>query len=136
MSSTPYLDKLIKTLETTKELVRLHEQKIIIALLEPFDKVAYENIEIKISCLKSEGEINTLKKVILEKEDYFKNYYTIWEKDSIEMKDNFENVLTKCKELAETNDNLKNTLNNIDFTQIELNKEAKVYIYKRLKGLL
>jgi hypothetical protein len=136
MSLTPYLDKLIKTLDTTKELVRLHEQKIIIALLEPFDKVAYENIEIKISCLKSEGEINTLKKVILEKEDYFKNYYTIWEKDSIEMKDNFENVLTKCKELAETNDNLKNTLNNIDFTQIELNKEAKVYIYKRLKGLL
>jgi hypothetical protein len=136
MSSTPYLDKLIKTLETTKELVRLHEQKIIIALLEPFDKVAYENIEIKISCLKSEGEINTLKKVILEKEDYFKNYYTIWEKDSIEMKDNFENVLTKCKELAEINDNLKNTLNNIDFAQIELNKEAKVYIYKRLKGLL
>ena len=136
MSSTPYLDKLIKTLETTKELVRLHEQKITIALLEPFDKVAYENIEIKISCLKSEGEINTLKKVILEKEDYFKSYYTIWEKDSIEMEDNFENVLTKCTELAETNDNLKNTLNKIDFTQIELNKEAKVYIYKRLKGLL
>ena len=136
MSSTPYLDKLIKTLDTTKELVRLHEQKIIIASLEPFDKVAYENIEIKISCLKSEGEINTLKRVILEKEDYFQNYYTIWEKDSIEMQDNFENVLTKCKELAETNDNLKNTLNKIYFTQIELNKEAKVYIYKRLKGLL
>ena len=77
MSSTPYLDKLIKTLDTTKELVRLHEQKIIIASLEPFDKVAYENIEIKISCLKSEGEINTLKRVILEKEDYFQNYYTI-----------------------------------------------------------
>ena len=136
MSSTPYLDKLLKTLETTKELIRLHEQKIIIASLEPFDKVAYDKIEIKISCLKSEGEINSLKKVILEKEDYFQNYYTIWEKDSIEMQDNFENVLTKCKELADTNDNLKNTLNKIDFTQIELNKEAKVYIYKRLKGLL
>jgi len=136
MSSTPYLDKLLETLENIKELVSLHEKKIKIASTEPFDRLAYDNVEIKISCIKSEGEINTLKRVISEKEDYFKDYYANWEKDSLEMDNNFNDVFSKCMELSKNNENLKSTLSKIDMSKIESNREAKVYVYRRLKGLL
>lgn len=136
MSSTPYLDKLLETLESIKELVRLHEEKIKIASIEPFDRLAYDNIEIKISCIKSEGELNTLKRVISEKEDYFKDYYANWEKDSLEMDNNFNDVFSKCMELSKNNENLKSALSKIDMSKIEYNREAKVYVYRRLKGLL
>jgi hypothetical protein len=136
MSSTPYLDKLLETLESIKKLVRLHEEKIKIASTEPFDRLAYDNVEIKISCIKSEGEVNTLKRVISEKEDYFRDYYANWEKDSLEMDNNFNDVFSKCMELSKNNENLKSTLNKIDMSKIESNREAKVYVYRRLKGLL
>jgi hypothetical protein len=136
MSSTPYLDKLLETLESIKELVRLHEEKIKIASTEPFDRLAYDNVEIKISCIKSEGEVNTLKRVISEKEDYFRDYYANWEKDSLEMDNNFNDVFSKCMELSKNNENLKSTLSKIDMSKIESNREAKVYVYRRLKGLL
>jgi hypothetical protein len=136
MSSTPYLDRLLSTLENIKELVRLHEEKIKIASIEPFDRLAYDNVEIKISCLKSEGEINTLKRVLSEKEDYFKDYYANWEKDSLEMDNNFNDVFSKCIELSKTNENLKSALSKIDMSKIEDNREARVYVYRRLKGLL
>lgn len=136
MSSTPYLDKLLATLESIKELVRLHEEKIKIASTEPFDRLAYDNVEIKISCLKSEGEINTLKRVLSEKESYFKDYYANWEKDNLEMDNNFNDVFSKCMELSKNNENLKSTLSKIDMSKIEENREAKIYVYRRLKGLL
>lgn len=136
MSSTPYLDKLLETLESIKELVRLHEEKIKIASTEPFDRLAYDNVEIKISCIKSEGEVNTLKRVISEKEDYFRDYYANWEKDSLEMDNNFNDVFSKCMELSKNNENLKSALSKIDMSKIESNREAKVYVYRRLKGLL
>jgi hypothetical protein len=136
MSSTPYLDKLLSTLNSAKELVKLHEEKIKIANAIPFDKIAYKIIEIKISCLKSAGEIISLNRLINEKEEYFKNYYAIWEKNSIEMENDFDNVLNQCKKLTENNTNLKNIISNIDYKQLESNKEYKVFIYKRLKGLL
>jgi hypothetical protein len=136
MSSTPYLDKLLETLENIKELVSLHEKKIKIASTEPFDRLAYDNVEIKISCIKSEGEVNTLKRVISEKEDYFRDYYANWEKDSLEMDNNFNDVFSKCMELSKNNENLKSTLSKIDMSKIESNREAKVYVYRRLKGLL
>lgn len=136
MSSTPYLDKLLETLENIKELVSLHEKKIKIAFTEPFDRLAYDNVEIKISCIKSEGEVNTLKRVISEKEDYFRDYYANWEKDSLEMDNNFNDVFSKCMELSKNNENLKSVLSKIDMSKIEYNREAKVYVYRRLKGLL
>jgi hypothetical protein len=136
MSSTPYLNKLLETLESIKELVRLHEEKIKIASTEPFDRLAYDNVEIKISCIKSEGEVNTLKRVISEKEDYFRDYYANWEKDSLEMDNNFNDVFSKCMELSKNNENLKIALSKIDMSKIESNREAKVYVYRRLKGLL
>lgn len=137
MSSTPYLEKMLSSLDDAKQLLKLHEEKIKVATLKPLNwKDKYDEIEIKISCMKSIGEINSIKKVILEKESYFKSYYTQWEKDTAEMSVNFENVFAKCVELSKTNENLKEKIDKIDMNFIETNLEAKVYIYRRLKGLI
>lgn len=96
----------------------------------------YELNEFRILMLKTQGEINALNKVINEKQEYFKNYASEYEKDLKECNVNYDAVIEKAKLLKNKRSDIANALNTVKWDVQKENEEARVFFYKRLKDLL
>ena len=96
----------------------------------------YELNEFRILMLKTQGEINALNKVINEKQEYFKNYASEYEKDLKECNVNYDSVIEKAKLVKNKRSDIANALNTVKWDVQKENEEARVFFYKRLKDLL
>lgn len=96
----------------------------------------YELNEFRILMLKTQGEINALNKVINEKQEYFKNYASEYEKDLKECNVNYDAIIEKAKLVKNKRSDIANALNTVKWDVQKENEEARVFFYKRLKDLL
>jgi hypothetical protein len=93
-----------------------------------------ESLDAQISYIKIGNEISSLKKVIDEKESYFKKYAAEFEKDWAEVEKHFSELFLKAK--SSNNATVKEFLARLNYEMIEREPQTKVFIYKRLKALL
>jgi hypothetical protein len=141
---TPYLQQLQDSISQQKELLKFLElkekflmNKIILKeseLTEYYRNDDLEYLDSKISSIKINNEISSLKKVIDEKESYFKKYAAEFEKDWDEVEKHFSETFLKAK--SSNNSAIKDFLLRLNRETIEREPQTKVFIYKRLKALL
>jgi hypothetical protein len=141
---TPYLQQLQDSISQQKELLRfleLKEKWLLNKIAEKESELTeyYRNddleyIDAKIYSIKIKNEISSLKKVIDEKESYFKKYAAEFEKDWAEVEKHFSELFLKAK--SSNNATVKEFLARLNHEMIEREPQTKVFIYKRLKALL
>jgi len=129
----PYLQQLQDSIDEQKKLLSLLELKVKL-LGSTIKEETLESIDKQISYIKIKNELSSLKKVIDEKESYFKKYAIEFEKDWEEVEKNFSQIFSKAK--ASNNPNVKDFLQRINYEMVEIEPQTKVYFYKRLKALL
>ena len=128
--------------DTIKDTIEMRDRLVFRnnKLEEKFKQVGkyddYELNEFRILMLKTQGEINALNKVINEKQEYFKNYASEYEKDLKECNVNYDAVIEKAKLLKNKRSDIANALNTVKWDVQKENEEARVFFYKRLKDLL
>jgi hypothetical protein len=132
----PYLQNLKNTLVTQKTMKECLEKRLFLIHLDYVNKSEYEKNEIEITKIKTQGEIDVLKRVIDEKENYFIKYMKQFVVDIEEVEKEYDSVLQKAKIKAINNTAITNILNSVNWRVVEENAEVKIYLYKRLKDLL
>jgi hypothetical protein len=132
----PYLQNLKNTLVTQKTMKECLEKRLFLIHLDYVNKSEYEKNEIEITKIKTQGEIDVLKRVIDEKESYFIKYMKQFVVDIEEVEKEYDSVLQKAKIKAINNTAITNILNSVNWRVVEENAEVKIYLYKRLKDLL
>lgn len=132
----PYLQQLKNTLVTQKTMKECLEKRLFLIHLDYVNKSEYEKNEIEIAKIKTQGEIDVLKRVIDEKENYFIKYMKQFVIDIEEVEKEYENIIKKAKIKATTNTEMTNLLGSVNWKNVEENVEVKIHLYKRLKDLL
>ncbi|HRH52617.1 MAG TPA: hypothetical protein PLN38_04825 [Chitinophagales bacterium] len=142
MQISKYIQKLKATLDTHKELLKCLEKRV---WYNEFDFNSEENIvrlspseknELRISTIKTNSEIATLKGIINEKEKYFDNYAKFFEKDLNETNENWDRVLELAKKQVGRKPELQQLISSLQNIDVENDADAKVFVYKRFKGLI
>lgn len=131
-----YLETLRSTLTTHKRMLELLENRIVLMRTEYSSKSDYEKNEVDILEIKTIGEIDILRRVISEKENYFVNFMKQFSVDFEDMQKNFSEVLLQANKRAEKDTGMALLLASVKWDSIEKEPEAKVQVYKRIKGLL
>lgn len=90
-----------------------------------------EYTEAQITIIKTNGEIDVLKRVIAEKEQYYKNYLTKFEKDITEVENNWLKVFNLAKNSK--NPNVQKLMASIHWNKVEADDDAKIEAYRLLK---
>ncbi len=137
-----YLEELQSTLDTSKEMLKLLENRI--ELLnkelskegEDVYSTEYEINEFKINIIKTKGEINTLRSIIFEKEKYFEKFAKQFELEKAEMEHNFDNMLKQIKIKRLKDDKLENIMKGVDIEKVLSSVETKLAFYKTMKSFL
>ena len=132
----PYLQNLKNTLVTQKTMKECLEKRLFLIHLDYANKSEYEKNEIEITKIKTQGEIDVLKRVIDEKENYFIKYMKQFVVDVEEVEKEYINVLNKAKIKATTNTEMTNLLESVNWKTVDENIEVKIHLYKRLKELV
>lgn len=96
-------------------------------------KSEYEKNEVEITSIKTQTEIDSLKKVINAREEYFRKFIQQFAKDLEECEAEFENVLAEAKQKSAKNEGLKEMLDAVNWKAVELDTEVKVKLYQRMK---
>jgi hypothetical protein len=132
---TPYIDNLKATLETQKCLLSLLENRIVYLTTEIGNAEVehYHLNEAKINVIKTQAEIETLKKVIAEKTTYFEKYAVNFEIEYAEMEKKYDKLIENAYLRAAKNTNLKSILDRVNKDVLKTDKEAKLLFYKTLK---
>jgi len=132
----PYLQNLKNTLVTQKTMKECLEKRLFLIHLDYVNKSEFEKNEIEITKIKTQGEIDVLKRVIDEKENYFIKYMKQFVVDIEEVDKEYENIINKAKKKATTNIDMTKLLGSVNWKAVEENIEIKIHLYKRLKDLL
>ena len=127
----PYIKELQDTLKTHKKMLDCLEKRLVLIHIDYATKNEYEKNEIEITKIRTQGEIDALKKVIKAREEYFEKYMQNFVVEIEEAENNFESILAKAKKTQEG----KHLLNFVDWKVIEENAQAKIKLYQRLKNL-
>ena len=129
----PYLQQLQDSIDEQKKLLSLLElkRKLLGSIIK---EETLESIDKQISYIKIGNELSSLKKVIDDKESYFKKYSIVFEKDLEEVENNFSQLFSKAKE--SNNPTVKDLLQKINYEMLKREPQTKVYVYKRLKAAL
>jgi hypothetical protein len=90
----------------------------------------------KIQRVRTIQEIETLKKILHEKEQYFIKYAKQFELDLKEANENWDKVLKKAWYAAKTNDVLMSLMKQANFEEAKTNDESKVIMYTKLKKFI
>ncbi|MES2287592.1 MAG: hypothetical protein V4547_17995 [Bacteroidota bacterium] len=85
----------------------------------------------RILLIKTNGEIDVLKRVIAEKESYYKNYMTQFEKNIIEVDNNFDKIFKLAKESK--NPPVQKLMSTIHWTKVDTDDDAKIEAFRLLK---
>lgn len=132
VATHPYAKRLEATLAKQKTMQWLLEKKIEhLNKLYPtlVDELGYYDAQI--SKVKTEGELDVLKRIIAEKENYFKQYMVQFEKDIVEVTEKYQRLVDIAKK--STKDQVKRILGTVVWERIEGDDEAKIALYKQLK---
>jgi hypothetical protein len=132
----PYLEKLKDTLVTQKRMKECLEKRLVLISTDWANKNEYEKNEIEITKIKTQGEIDVLKRVIDEKENYFIKYMQGFIVDMEEVEKEYQNILNKAKIKATTNTEMTNLLGSVNWKAVEEFVDVKIHLYKRLKDML
>ena len=130
-----YLEELQSTLDTSKEMLELLNNRV--AFLSVYShKSPYQINEDKIALLKTKGEINTLRSIIHEKEKYFEKYAKQHEVEVAEMELNYKKLLDMVNIRKKTDDKLNQLLSRVSMEAVESDIDKKLAFYKTLKSFL
>jgi hypothetical protein len=133
-----YYSVLKENIEVQHKLLGLLEQKVEATREEIKNpKLAkLTAIDLEISVIRTNAEIDTLKKVLQEKENYFQKYAEKFEKDVAEMNLNYAKVVKRAEFEASKKPQLSEFLSKSKNVDLEGNIEAKLYFYNRVKAFL
>jgi ribosomal protein L16 Arg81 hydroxylase len=128
-----YLQVLQDTMQPMKDMLSYYEKRLKY-IDEDFDsKSAREQNEDQILRIKTIQEMDVLKKILHQKNEYFKHYAAQFEIDLKEAKKNFKKTVEKCWEVAKTNDALMKLMKAANFKEAEKNDEVLVIMYNKFK---
>lgn len=136
MINHPYIKTLQDTLAIHKKMLDCLEKRLVLIHTDYATKNEYEKNEIEIIKIKTHGEIDALKKIIKQREDYFEKYMKQFVIDIEDCENNYETVLLKAKKISNTNNEVKNFLSLVNWKNVDENIEMKIKFYQRLKDLI
>lgn len=130
-----YLETLQDTMAPMKDMLLFYEKrlKFIDQALEDSNTTEREKNEERILRIKTIQEIDVLKKILFQKNEYFKNYARQFEQDLKEAKKNFKETVKKCWVVAENNEALMKLMKAANFKEAESNDEVLVIMYNKFK---
>lgn len=131
----PYMLKLQETMQPMRDMLSYYETriKIIDESLKDTKRTPWEQNEDKILRLKTIQEMDVLKKILFQKNQYFENYSRQFELDLTAAKKNFKEVVSKAWIQAEKNEVLMNLMKRANFKEADTNDEVLVIMYNKLK---
>ena len=131
-----YLQELQSTLDTSKEMLGLLEKRIELLSIKDNSYSEYEDNENKINIIKTQGEINTLRSIIFEKEKYFEKFAKQFEVEKAEMESNFDTLIKKIKIKRVDDLKLNSMMYGVDMEKVLSSVETKLAFYKTIKSFL
>ena len=131
-----YIKELQDTLSVHKKLLDCLEKRMVLIHTNYTEKNEYEKNEIEITKIKTQGEIDSIKKVIQHREQYFKTFVLKFVEDAEEMENNYNSVLWEVKMKQEQIKGAKDLLYSINWKNVEEHIEVKIKVYQRLRDLL
>ena len=136
MINHPYIKNLQETLSTHKKMLDCLEKRLVLIHTDYATKNEYEKNEIEITKIRTQGEIDAIKKVIKAREEYFEKYMQKFIIDLEDCNNNYENVLAKAKKISITDEELKHFLSLVNWKNVDENTEVKIKFYQKLKDLI
>ena len=135
---TPYIDTLKATLNTQNSLLKHLEQRVeyLNSEIANCESPNYHTNEAGISIIKTQAEIETLKKVLFEKTRYFEKFAEQFEIEYAEMMKNYEMVMKNAHVRSAKNHVLKTMLEKVNKEALLNDKEAKLFFYKKVREQL
>lgn len=135
MEQKSYLVTLQETMQPMKDMLSYYKLrlKLIDEASKDSTRTAWEFNEDRILRLKTIQEMDVLKKILHQKNEYFKNYAAQFERDLKEAKKNFKETVKKCWVAAEKNEALMKLMNAANFKEAEKNDEVLVIMYNKFK---
>ena len=135
MEQKSYLQTLQETMQPMKDMLGYYEVRLryIDKSLKDDAVSQREKNEDRILRIKTIQEMDVLKKILHQKNDYFKNYARQFEQDLKEAKKNFKETVKKCWVVAEKNEALMKLMNAANFKEAERNDEVLVIMYNKFK---
>jgi len=129
-----YLQVLQDTMQPMKDMLSYYEKrmKFIDEALKS-DLSEREKNEDQILRIKTIQEMDVLKKIIHQKNEYFKHYAAQFEQDLKEAKKNFKETVKKCWIVAEKNEALMKLMKAANFKEADKNDEVLVIMYNKFK---
>jgi hypothetical protein len=130
----PYAKVLQDTLATHKKMLDCLEKRLTLIHIDYATKNEHEKNEIEIIKIKTHGEIDSIKKVIKQREEYFVNYMKQFAIDVEECEKEYETILNKAKSSKDTA--IIELLASVNWKGVDENIEVKIKLYQRLKALV
>lgn len=136
ISVSEYRKELDNTLLEYKNMIS--HLRLRLELMDEFfsDKSDYEKNEAEITKIKTQTEIKTLERIVIDKERYFVEFMKQFEVDAKDCNDNWDMVYNQAKLMQNRNPMVKKLLENINWDVMEKEPEVKIAIFKTLKKQL
>jgi len=131
-----YLEVLQETMQPMKDMLSYYEKRLKYIDQDFDSKSIREQNEDQILRIKTIQEMDVLKKILHQKNEYFKHYAAQFEQDLKEAKKNFKKTVEKCWEVAKNNDALLKLMNAANFKEAEKNDEVLVIMYNKFKQFI
>jgi len=131
-----YLEELQSTLDTSKEMLSLLAKRIELLSKKDNSYSEYEDNENKINIIKTQGEINTLRSIVFEKEKYFEKFAKQFEIEKAEMELNFDEMLNQIKIKRLKDNKLDYLIKSANMEKVLSSVETKLAFYKTIKSFL
>lgn len=136
----PYAKKLEEQLTTQRIMLTLLESKLeLLSRLTNYlpkpdtcdTQERLQETEWRISKIRTHGEIDVLKKIIAEKEEYFRGYMKQFEIDVVDMEKHYKHTVSIAK--RSTKPQVQKILAGVIWERVEGDPEAMIALYKQLK---
>jgi hypothetical protein len=129
-----YLQVLQDTMQPMKDMLSYYEKRMnFIDEALKSDLSEREKNEDQILRIKTIQEMDVLKKILHQKNEYFKHYAAQFEQDLKEAKKNFKETVKKCWIIAEKNEALMKLMKAANFKEADKNDEVLVIMYNKFK---
>ena len=132
----PYLKGLLDTLADYNKLLSLLQQREQVFNTCRSQLNSWDYNEALIILAKNKVEINVLKDVIREKEEYFKKYAPEFNERIKKMEAGFEALVSRAKYLSQSDQSLKSILDKVKWDVVATDTEVKVHLYENLVNLI
>jgi len=136
ISVEDYRKELDNTLLEYKNMIAALRLRINLMDEEFADKSEYQKNEARITKVKTETEIRTLERIVLDKERYFVDFMKQFEVDAKDCNDNWESVYNLAKLQENRNSVIKTLITNINWDVMNKEPEVKIAVFKSLKKQL